>query len=87
MSAAVFDIDGESLGYQETEPVECLRVETCFGESILPIWDAKMHDHETEVVSERVGDVEPVTREVLEPNLWLLVAASIHQCQPSIFHV
>ena len=37
-----------------------------------------MHDHQTEVIGERVSDVEPLAREVLEPNLRLLVTSSVH---------
>lgn len=42
--------------------------------------NAQVHDHEPEVVSEGVRDEEPVTGEVLEPDLrlWLGIFASLH---------
>ena len=43
-----------------------------------------MHDHQSEVVSERVGDEEPVAAEVLEPDLGLVGCPSVDDGQPPV---
>jgi hypothetical protein len=37
----------------------------------VPIWQTKMHNHQSEVVSKSVGDEEPLTGKILEPDLGL----------------
>ena len=37
----------------------------------MPVRQAQVHDHESEVVCERVSNEKPATREVLEPDLRL----------------
>lgn len=66
---SVFDVDGQSFWRKESEPLHGLWVEAYLGEGVLPVWDTQVHDHQSEVVSERVGDEEPVAAEILEPNL------------------
>lgn len=45
---------------------------------------AEMHNHQTEVVGECVCNEEPATRKVLEPDLWLVIVASVHQSKSTI---
>lgn len=78
--SSVLDVDSETLGRQETEPLEGLLVEARIGEHILPQRDSQVHDHQAEVVSESVGDEVPTAGEILKPDLWLAlgVFARIH---------
>lgn len=87
LRTSVLYVDCETLRDQEAEPVKRLRVETCLGECVLPVRDTQVHDHEPEVVREGVGDIEPVAREVLEPYLWFLIGASVHESKTSIFNI
>lgn len=68
---SVFDIDCKSFGYQESEPLKSLWVEANFGKSILPVWNTKVHDHQSEVIGERICDKKPLAGQILEPDLWL----------------
>ena len=52
---SVLDVYRQSLWNEESEPVHGLRIETSFGESVLPVGDAQVHDHQAEVVCETVG--------------------------------
>ena len=83
----IFDVDRQSLGYQESEPLKSLRVETNLGERILPVGDAKVHNHQSEIVGERVGDEEPLAGEVLEPDLWLRGGASVHEGESAVLDI
>lgn len=69
--ASVFNVDSQSLGGEESEPLEGLWIQTHLGKSIVPIWQTKMHNHQSEVVSKSVGDEEPLTGKILEPDLGL----------------
>ena len=72
----VFNINGESLGGQEPEPLQRLRVKPDLGEGVLPVGEAQVHDHQPEVVREGVRDEEPRARQVLEPDLRLVNVAT-----------
>ena len=73
----VFHIDSKPFRGQEPEPLQSLGVQTNFSERIVPVRKAQVHDHQSEVISECIGDEIPLAREVLEPDLRLggLVAA------------
>jgi len=45
-----------------------------------------VHDHESEVVGERVRDKEPLARQVLEPNLGLSLRVLEDQGEAAVFH-
>lgn len=49
--------------------------------------NAQVHDHESEVVGEGVGDEEPFAAEVLEPNLRfrLVVFALVDEGEAAVF--
>jgi hypothetical protein len=68
---SVLNIDCKPFRYQESEPLKSLWIESNLGKSILPVWDTKVHDHQSEVISERVRDKKPLARQILEPDLWL----------------
>ena len=70
---SILDIDSESLGREEAEPLNGLMVHANLSERIVPIGQAKVHDHQPEVVSKSIGDEEPTSRQVLEPYLWLCI--------------
>ena len=67
---SVFKVNLESIWDQESEPLGGLRIESTFSECILPIWDAKVHDHEPEIIGERISHKVPIATEVLKPHLW-----------------
>lgn len=54
----------------------------------MPVRQPKVHDHQTEVISERVRYKVPLAREVLEPNLRLggLVVA-VDKSKSAIFYL
>lgn len=85
---SVFDVDGESFRGQKSEPLKCLLVQSCIGEGILPMRDAKVHNHQSEVVCESVRYEEPLARKVLEPNLGfrLVVSSLVDESQTAAFH-
>jgi hypothetical protein len=76
---AVLDVDRESLGRQESEPLKGLRVQAYLGESVLPMRQPQMHNHQSEVIREGVRYEEPGTGQVLEPDLRLVSISSVHQ--------
>ena len=43
-----------------------------------------MHNHESEVVCESVGDEEPLTREILEPDLRLSLWVFENESQTTV---
>ena len=67
---SVLDVDSESLGREEAEPLNGLMVHANLSERIVPIGQAKVHDHQPEVISECTRYEEPLTRVILEPYLW-----------------
>ena len=83
----VFDVDCKPFRYQESEPLESLWVEANLGESILPVWNTKVHDHQSEIISESIRDKKPLARQILEPNLWLGAGASIHQSKSTVLDI
>jgi len=44
-----------------------------------------MHDHKSEIVSERIGDKEPFAGVVLEPYLWLGHRAFVKESKATSF--
>jgi hypothetical protein len=48
---------------------------------------AQVHDHQTEIVREGIGDEEPGTGQVLEPYLGLVCISSVHQGEAAVFHL
>ena len=42
--------------------MKCLRVQADLGEGVVPVRQAKVHDHQAEVVSEGIGYEEPLAR-------------------------
>lgn len=83
----IFDVNSESLGYQESEPLKSLRVETNLGKRVLPVGNAEVHNHQSEIVGEGVGDEEPLAGEVLEPDLRLRGGASVHQGESTVLDI
>lgn len=67
--------------------MQSLRVEANLREGVVPVRDAQVHDHQSEVVREGVGDEEPLAGEILEPNLRLGVRVLENQGQTSVFHL
>jgi hypothetical protein len=67
---SVFKVNLQSIWDEESEPLGGLWVESTFGECILPIWDAKVHDHQSEIISERISHKVPITTQILKPYLW-----------------
>lgn len=52
----------------------------------MPVGQAQVHDHESEVVSKRICDEEPFARKILEPYLRLCgFVVSVYQCESSVF--
>ena len=51
----------------------------------MPVGDAKVHNHQPEVISERICDKEPLTREVLKPDLGLALRMSVDKGKSPIF--
>ena len=49
--------------------MEGLWVEADLRKRIVPVRQTQVHDHQAEVVGERVGNEEPMARVVLEPDL------------------
>ena len=86
MVPPVFNIYRQSLRDQKPKPLQSLRVEASFGESVLPVRDTQVHNHQSEVIGKGVCEEKPVAREVLEPDLRLCVSAFVDYCEPSIFH-
>ena len=54
-------------------------------EGVVPVRDAKVHNHKPEVISEGISDEEPLAGEVLEPNLGFALWVSVDQSKSSIF--
>ena len=73
LTSAIFNVNGETLRRQESEPLKGLLVKTSVRERILPVGYAQVHYHQSEVVSKCIGNKEPVAREVLKPDLRLLL--------------
>lgn len=74
----VLNINSKSLGREEPKPLQRLLIQARIRERILPQRDAQMHNHESEVVSERVGYEKPLARAILEPDLWFWLAVLVH---------
>ena len=45
-----------------------------------------MHDHQSEVVSERVRDEKPVAAEILEPDLGLVDCSTINDGETAVYN-
>ena len=83
---AVLHVDCESLGRQESEPLQGLRVKANFSEGIVPVGQAEMHNHQPKVVRECVGDKVPLAGQVLEPDLGLDgLAALVDKSKSAVF--
>lgn len=84
--AAVLNVDGETLGRQETEPLQSLLIKAGVREGVLPMGNAQVHDHETEIVREGVRKEEPSAAQVLEPDLGLalVILSLVDQSQATI---
>ena len=50
----------------------------------MPIWKTQVHNHESEVVCESVGDEEPLTREILGPDLRLSLWVFENESQTTV---
>ena len=69
LTPPILYIDCQALGGQKAEPLERLWVQADLGERVVPVGQTQVHDHQAEVVGERVGNEEPLARVVLEPDL------------------
>lgn len=74
----ILNINSKSLGREEPKPLQRLLIQARIRECILPQRNAQMHDHESEVVGERVSDEKPLARAVLEPDLRFWLAVLVH---------
>ena len=60
-------------------------VEAHLRERIVPIRQAQVHNHQSEVIGEGIRDEKPLARKVLEPDLWLGSLCLVDQGQSPIF--
>jgi hypothetical protein len=51
---SIFDVNSKSLRDEEPEPLQSLGIRACFRESVLPVGDSQVHNHQAEVISEAV---------------------------------
>ena len=61
-----------------------MRIQTNLSECIVPVWNPKMHNHQSEVIGEGVRYEEPLAREILEPNLRFPLRLPVDEGQPSV---
>jgi len=84
---SVFDINGQSFRCEESEPLKSWWVKSYLCEGILPVWDAQVHNHQSEIVRKWICNEKPVATQILEPNLWFWMTASEQNGQSSIFDI